>query len=120
MKNQSSIRKMSPDEAIYYKKLGETLRALIKAKGYTQLEFALKAGVSYSMLLNHLQGTRKLNLYKYRKICEALEIDSIELMSTVIPDIYVENKTKLYMNLFSKISTLSNEELQKIIDSIKL
>ena len=54
MKNQTSIRKMSPDEAIYYKKLGETLRALIKAKGYTQLEFALKAGFSYSMLLNHL------------------------------------------------------------------
>jgi hypothetical protein len=41
-------------------------------------------------------------------------------MSTVIPDIFVESKTKLYLDLFAKVSTLPNEELQKIIDSIKL
>lgn len=116
MKADEKTNKMSEEEIIYYKKLGETLRALIKMKGYTQLDFACSVDISYPMLLNHLQGTRRMGAYKLSKICRALEIDNIDIIALTVPDIFVEGKTELYTELFGKLASRDAEAIRKVIE----
>ncbi|MBR6507783.1 MAG: helix-turn-helix transcriptional regulator [Clostridia bacterium] len=116
MNADEKTNKMSEEEIIYYKKLGETLRALIKMKGYTQLDFACSVDISYPMLLNHLQGTRRMGAYKLSKICRALEIDNIDIIALTVPDIFVEGKTELYTELFGKLASRDAEAIRKVIE----
>lgn len=119
MNADRKTNRMSEEEKIYYKKLGETLRALIKMKGYTQLDFACSIDISYPMLLNHLQGTRRMGAYKLSKICRALEIDNIDIVALTVPDIFIEGKTELYIELFEKLASRDAEAIRKVIELLE-
>ena len=118
MNDNRKTNKMSEEEKVYYKKLGETLRALIKMKGYTQLDFACSIDISYPMLLNHLQGTRRMGAYKLSKICRALEIDNIDIIALTVPDIYVDGKTELYTELFKRLSDREPDTIRRLIEML--
>lgn len=62
-----------------YKKFGDNLRAMIKAKGLTQAVFAEAIGVSYSSMMAILQGKRHIYLHTYVKILDVLDVNDIIL-----------------------------------------
>lgn len=63
-----------------YKKFGNTLRAMIKAKGLTQAVFAEAIGVSYSSMMAILQGKRHIYMHTYVKILDVLGINDALLL----------------------------------------
>ena len=118
MNADRKTNKMSEEEKVYYKKLGETLRSLIKIKGFTQLDFACSVDISYPMMLNHLQGTRRMSAYKLSKMSRVLEIDNIDMIALTVPDIYVEGKTELYTELFKRLSDREPDTIRKLIEML--
>lgn len=118
MNANRKTNKMSEEEKVYYQKLGETLRSLIKMKGFTQLDFACSVDVSYSMMLNHLQGTRRMSVYKLSKMSRILEVDNIDIIALTVPDIYVEGKTELYTELFKRLSDREPDTIRRLIEML--
>ena len=73
-----------------YAQFGTTLKKLIKAKGYTQENFAKAIGVSYSSLMSILKGERRVYLHTYLKMLDVLGVsdlvilnDSLDLPETI-------------------------------------
>lgn len=62
------------------KLFGEHLRALRKARGYSQESFALKAGLDRSYIGGVERGDRNISLVNICKVADALEVSPPELM----------------------------------------
>ncbi len=60
--------------------MGENLRHLRKAKGYTQAELAEKVGLTQSMLARLERGTRALSLPLAMDIAEILECSVLDFV----------------------------------------
>lgn len=63
-------------------RLGNRIRAFRKLKGYTQLEFAEKLGVSISLLGSVERGVREPSEQLLEKMGALLQIDTEELTKT--------------------------------------
>lgn len=112
--NNPERRDMSREEKEFYRIVGDNLRVIIKAKGYRQLDFALKAGVPYSTLINYLDGARRLNLYKYSKIMDALELTDVEKLVILSSKDRAHQQINFRMDIFNKINLLPDAVVQKI------
>lgn len=55
------------------------LKKLIKEKGYTQVEFAKKVGISHRALVNYMNKRREIPVSTAKKMGKFLEIDWWEL-----------------------------------------
>lgn len=55
------------------------LKKLIKEKGYTQVEFAKKVGISHRALVNYMNKRREIPVSTAKKMGEFLEINWWEL-----------------------------------------
>ena len=98
-----------------YSEFGNTLRKLIKAKGYTQENFAKAIGVSYSSLMSILKGDRKVYLNVYVKMIDVLGISDLVVMSRFAEQPELVEKANSYMKLVSKCEDLSPELLECIV-----
>lgn len=64
-----------------YKLFGDTLRAKIKEKGYTQAVFAEAVGISYSSMMAILKGERHIYIHTYVRMLDVLGMDDALLRS---------------------------------------
>lgn len=68
-----------------YKQFGNTLRAMIKARGYTQAVFAEAVGISYSSMMAILKGERHIYVHTYVRMLDVLGIhDDLLTSSSVV------------------------------------
>lgn len=107
------------DANLDYVEFGNTLRILIKAKGYTQANFAEAIGVSYPTMMNILQGTRRIYLHTYVKMLDVLDISDLALLNTVIPNDDLMEKAKLYSELLPMLTKLPKNALQNFVGLAK-
>lgn len=98
-----------------YAEFGNTLRKLIKAKGYTQEGFAKAVGISYSSLMSILKGDRRVYLNVYVKMIDVLGVSDIVVMSRFAEQPELVEKANSYMKLVSKCEDLSPELLECIV-----
>lgn len=91
------------------------MRKLIKAKGYTQENFAKAIGVSYSTLMSILKGERRIYLHVYVKMIDVLGVSDLVVMSNFAEQAKMVRKASLYMELISKCEDLSPELLECIV-----
>lgn len=102
-----------------YSDFGNTLKLLIKAKGYTQANFAEAIGVAYPTMLNILQGSRRVYLHTYVKIIDVLDISDIAVLNNTIPNSELLENAKLYAELLPLLRKLPNSALQNFIGLAK-
>lgn len=102
-----------------YAKFGNTLRILIKSKGYTQANFAEAIGVAYPTMLNILQGSRRIYIHTYLKIIDVLDISDILLLNQSISDEELKQNAELYVQLLPLLRKLPKPALNSFIDLAK-
>ena len=102
-----------------YVEFGNTLRTLIKAKGYTQSNFAEAIGVAYPSMMNILQGKRRVYLHVYVKIIDVLGISDLAILNNFIPSDELMENAKLYSELLPLLSKLPKSALQNFIGLAK-
>lgn len=102
-----------------YSEFGKTLRTLIKAKGYTQANFAEAIGVAYPTMQNLLQGTRRIYLHTYIKIIDVLDMSDIAILNDSLPNDDLIEKAKLYVELLPLLKKLPKSALQNFIGLAK-
>ena len=102
-----------------YVEFGNTLRTLIKAKGYTQSNFAEAIGVAYPSMMNILQGKRRVYLHVYVKIIDVLGISDLAILNNFIPGDELMENAKLYSELLPLLSKLPKSALQNFIGLAK-
>ena len=97
---------------MYSENFGERLKYLIKAKGYTQQEFAEKVGISRVYLADILRGKKgkRLSRELLRKFANALDISVSDLLEDNIKE---ENEEILIRKLISR--RLNNKKVDKRI-----
>ena len=98
----------------FIKKLGLTIRDARKRKGLSIEELAHNSNVAYSTLSCLERGTvGNLQVYNLYKLVENLDIDSSLFFKEY------NELTKEKMILINKISSLDDDELNKILESLK-
>lgn len=102
-----------------YVEFGNTLRTLIKSKGYTQANFAEAIGVAYPSMMNILQGKRRVYLHVYVKIIDVLGISDLAILNNFIPSDELMENAKLYSELLPLLSKLPKSALQNFIGLAK-
>ncbi len=104
-----------------YKKFGTTLKAIIKARGFTQMQFAEYAGVEYSTLIAILAGKRRVYLHNYFKLINALNVTDVVLLSKTVPNDDVRKSAETFIKLLPMFATLANQnEISSKIDNNKI
>lgn len=98
-----------PEVDFDYKKFGTTLKALIKARGFTQLRFAEYVGIEYSTLIAILAGKRRVYLHTYMKLITALNITDVVLISQTLPKENIREHIETFLKLIPVFSSLSPE-----------
>lgn len=99
-----------------YRAFGNTLRKLIKAKGYTQEGFAEAIGVSYSSMMSILKGERRVYLHVYRKMIDVLGVTDLAVMSRFADQPDFVQKADLYMELVSILEKTSPAVLTNVVN----
>ena len=102
-----------------YVEFGNTLRVLIKAKGYTQANFAEAIGVAYSTMMNILQGRRRIYIHTYLKIIDVLDISDVLLLNQTIPNDELRQTADLYVQFLPLLRKLPKPALNSFIDLAK-
>lgn len=107
---------IAPSEKDFdYTKFGNTLRELIKAKGYTQAVFAEAIGISYPYMLDILSGKRRVQLKTYFRILDILEITELVFISDSFTQGQILEHSKVLLELLPLLCELSAEELEDLL-----
>lgn len=79
-----------------YAKVGERIRQIRKAKGWSQGELAKKCGISMNHIGHIERGTRKMSLDTFTNLCRELEADADALLwgMTQPPEAVMQNLWK--------------------------
>ncbi len=67
-------------EALDYTKIGQRIRQVRKAKGWSQDELAKKCGISMAFMGHIERGTRSMSLETFANVCGALDAGADELL----------------------------------------
>lgn len=62
----------------------ETIKRTIKEKGMTVTEFINKAGIQRDSYYKYVRGERKPSINMLKKMCDALELDILEVTKEFI------------------------------------
>ena len=110
-----------------YGKMGNRIRQVRKAKGWSQDELAKKCGISMSFLGHIERGTRIMSLETFMNICLALDTDADEMLwgvahaSNAVLDMFrspdSEQKEKkresdsysMYVRIMKSVAEIMNE-----------
>ena len=98
-----------------YVKFGNTLRELIKAKGYTQAVFAEAIGISYSYLLDILNGKRRVQLKTYYRILDVLEVSNVVFISDMFSQKQLRQNARVLLELIPFLCAMSKDELEDLL-----
>ncbi|MHC5215873.1 helix-turn-helix domain-containing protein [Enterococcus sp. LJL128] len=99
------------------KEIGSRMRKKRIAKGWTQLEFAKKCGLSNNYYSSIENGKNSPSLDKLRVIADNLDVSLIYLLNDTIEDTEnrVEKEIRRIGNLFEDIPSQSRELVQGLI-----
>lgn len=89
-------------------KIGEVIKRLRKAKGFSQMELAEKIGITYQQLQKYEKGKSKITVERLIDIAKALEVP----LSVILSEIHRENNIETY----SVEEVIFLEHLRKISD----
>lgn len=107
---------ITPSEKEFdYIKFGNTLRELIKAKGYTQAVFAEAIGISYPYMMDILSGKRRVQMKTYYKILDVLGITELIFISDTFAQAQIREHSALLLELFPVLHEMSAEELEDLL-----
>lgn len=94
-------------------KIGEIIKKLRKAKGFSQMELAEKIGITYQQLQKYEKGKSKITVDRLIDIARALDVP----LSAILSEIYKKENIEIYseeeivfLEYFRKIS---DPELRK-------
>lgn len=105
--------------------VGNRIRELRKAKGWTQEQLAEAAGLHYSYIGGVERGDRNISLETLEKIVGAFEVPAVELFNfeedTEHRKVYDEHMTLIAARSVKEISSLTriNREVIKSIMELK-
>ena len=99
-------------------KIGEIIKRIRKAKGFSQMELAEKIGITYQQFQKYEKGKSKITVDRLIDIAKALDVP----LSTILVEIYKDDNIKSYsyeeiviLEYFRKIS---DPELKKSLLNI--
>lgn len=97
-----------------YEKVGDRIRQIRKAKGWSQVELAKKCGVSMNFIGHIERGTKKMSLDTFTNICRELEADADVLLWGIAKSSETMVKDYSY-SMYSRIMK-SLADIMSIID----
>ncbi len=97
-----------------YAQFGTILKKLIKAKGYTQENFAKAVGISYSSLMSILKGDRQVYVHIYAKMIDVLGVSDLIIINNFAEDPELIKRANLYMELLKACEDLPLPVLEKL------
>ena len=105
-----------------YLKMGERIRRIRKAKGWSQETLAKKCGISMNFLGKVERGDRKMSLDTFVRLCIVLETDADALLWGIIqpPETVVQSMWKdpgkkhsdsyaIYIRIMKSVADIMNE-----------
>ena len=105
-----------------YLKMGERIRRIRKAKGWSQETLAKKCGISMNFLGKVERGDRKMSLDTFVRLCIVLETDADALLWGIIqpPETVVQSMCKdpgkkdsdsyaMYIRIMKSVADIMNE-----------
>lgn len=99
--------------------IGKKIRQIRKGKKITQKQLADSLGVHESSITKYEKGTTDIPLSKIKKIAEALEVSSFEIMGPAYFDNILDvDKIKTEVEIYELLAQLFNEEEMEQISSI--
>ena len=98
-----------------YIKFGETLRELIRAKGYTQAVFAEAIGISYPYMMDILNGKRRVQLKTYVKILDILNVSDLVLINDSFSQHQMRECSEVLLELMPLLGEMTAEELEDLL-----
>jgi transcriptional regulator with XRE-family HTH domain len=98
-----------------YVKFGETLRELIRAKGYTQAVFAEAIGISYPYMMDILNGKRRVQLKTYVKILDILNVSDLVLINDSFSQHQMRECSEVLLELMPLLGEMTAEELEDLL-----
>lgn len=66
-------------------KLGDLIRSLRLAKGYSTREFARRINKTHSTVIKYEKGDVTIGISALRAMCNALDVDFIEVCKKMLP-----------------------------------
>ena len=97
-----------------YEKVGDRIRQIRKAKGWSQVELAKKCGVSMNFIGHIERGPKKMSLDTFTNICRELEADADVLLWGIAKSSEMMVKDYNY-SMYSRIMK-SLADIMSIID----
>lgn len=98
-----------------YFEIGQRIRKIRKAKGYSQEQLAEMAGISVTHMSHIETGNTKLSIEVFFNIVNALECSSDELLFNLNEN----SKQLIHSNISEILNKCSSKELFIIYDMIK-
>lgn len=98
-----------------YFEIGQRIRKIRKAKGYSQEQLAEMTGISVTHMSHIETGNTKLSIEVFYNIVNALECSSDELLF----ELNKNSKAVIHSNISEIIDKCSVAELHLIYDTIK-
>ncbi len=99
-------------------KIGEIIKRIRKAKGFSQMELAEKIGITYQQFQKYEKGKSKITVDRLIDIAKALDVP----LSTILVEIYKDDNIKTYsyeeIVLLEYFRKISEPELKKSLLNI--
>lgn len=99
-------------------KIGEIIKRIRKAKGFSQMELAEKIGITYQQFQKYEKGKSKITVDRLIDIAKALDVP----LSTILVKIYKDDNIKTYsyeeVVLLEYFRKISDPELKKSLLNI--
>ncbi|WP_264377878.1 WO male-killing family protein Wmk [Wolbachia endosymbiont (group B) of Philonthus cognatus] len=97
-----------------YKVIGQEVRNLRLAKGYTQKDLAKKIGTTYQVILQYEKGTRRISIKKLYELAEALSTTARDLACGQEVSNEERYEEEEILNLVREYKKINDQELRRM------
>jgi transcriptional regulator with XRE-family HTH domain len=98
------------DQEIFYKKLGESIRAARKRSNFTQDDLADHLGLTRVSIVNFEQGTQKIQLHNLLELTSLLNIQAGDLLTPLYAIVKVDQPGKAERSIPNEVKQLTDRE----------
>ncbi|MEN2994426.1 MAG: helix-turn-helix transcriptional regulator [Thermodesulfovibrio sp.] len=94
-------------------KIGEIIKKIRKAKGFSQMELAEKIGVTYQQIQKYEKGISKITVERLIEISKALGVPISAFLSEISKENHIKTYSEEEIILIEYFRKISDPELRK-------
>lgn len=94
------------------------LKQAMEMKKMSQSELVRETGISKSLISRYLSGNHKANNVRTYELARALGVSPLWLMGFDVPPVETEESRQIKNEINTRLNTMTDEELKKILKFI--